>query len=464
MKISLINPPDKNINEVQRRCYPPMGLLYLATCLTLQNHKVEIIEANALKLSYGQILNKLISFSPDLIGIPMYMDIYHQTFKLTKTIRQSFPKPKILLGGPVATAVPEKVMEEFPGADFLLKGDSEKSIVELCNVLENKSNYKIIKGLSYRENRTIIHNPAAAEVKNLDDIPHPDRSHLADIYKNGKYFALLSRHRPVDAIITSRGCPYHCKFCYNSSNNYRCRSPQDVVKEILKIHSLGIKTIEICDDNFTLDRERAIAIFKTVIKEKLKIALRIKSKVSSVDEELIKMAKKAGVYQISYGMESAVQKILDSMQKETTVRQNEDAIRITKNAGIKCHTSWLFGWPGETPEDIQQNIKFIIATKPTTVFIGPIVPYPKTPLYEESKTQGTLIGDWKADSEHIPWIKLPWAETKNEILRWINYAYRKIYYRPFYALNFGKEILKNANTNLAKYALQEIRKSLKNLH
>jgi len=233
-----------------------------------------------------------------------------------------------------------------------------------------------------------------------------------------------------------------------------------VLDELVRIRDRGIRNVEIVDDHFTADRRRAMRIFDLIIRERLGVSFRIKSRVNVVDEELLAKARQAGAYQVSYGAESGVQRILDAMNKRIKVEDIAEACAMTKRAGLAAHTSWVLGYPGETPETIARTVDLIIRIRPTTANVALLRPYPETGAYLEAKQAGMLVGEWHPDAGGYPWVRLPWVKTRADLDAVVKKAVRRIYYRPHYVRAFGGEILRNANWMLAKYALQEMRKTL----
>ncbi|MEM7816464.1 MAG: radical SAM protein [Candidatus Aenigmatarchaeota archaeon] len=460
MRILFINPPSKASKYIPQKCFPPVSLLYLASNLIENNYNVNIIDANALRLSNNKIIEKIKNFMPDLIGIPLFSDIFFETYTLIKEIKKFF-SCKIVVGGPHINGSDKEVLRDLKEVDFAIKGEAEESLLKLCQAIEKKIDFSKVEGLYYKVGDEIFSNPMGAFCRDLDKIKFPKREILEEVYRKKKYYLILTKERPIDTIITSRGCPFKCGFCCMVSKDYRARSPENVLEEILSIYRRGIKNIDIGDANFTFDRERAMRIFNLIKKEKLNIRFRIKSRVDTIDKELVKNAKKAGVYLISMGIESGSQKILQQMNKGITIEQSLKACQIVMNEGIKLNTGWIIGYPNETEETIKETLRLILKIKPTTASINILIPYPGTEVYQKAKAEKTLIGDWNLENKTTPWIKLPWIKSYNDlknILRWMK---NKIYYRPYYIFNFGKEILENANFLLARYTLQEAIKSIK---
>jgi len=459
MKIVLINTRSKKPEEIQQKWFAPINLLYIASSLVDNGHDVQLIDANAFGLTDAEITKMIKGIQPGLVGISLLSEILPQTYRLIGCIRAANPDAKIVLGGPHVNEVPEKVMEVIDRADYVLRGESEKSIVMLCRALEDKIKLEEVSGLYYRDNGKIIKNRQQSPGQDLDGIKRPERDLLINAYTTRKYYMVLVKQRPVETLITSRGCPFHCSFCSNIPGEYRARSPENVLEEIVDRYTNGIRNFDIADANFTFDHSRAMQIFNMIIKEKLNISFRFKSRTRSVTEELVLKAKHAGAYLVSLGMESGSQRMLNRMKKKTQIADNIMACETVMNAGLKLNTGWIIGYPGETRETVGQTVDLIIKVKPTTANIGRLVPYPGTDVYEETKADKTLVGDWDTGSDFIPWVRLPWIKTLNELEKITQWAKNRVYYRPHYMLNFTKEIIGNFNITLAQYALQEVKKS-----
>ena len=460
MRVLLVNPRDLHVHEVRQKCYPPLNLLYLAAALQDAGVDVQLVDANAFQLPDAAIADLAAAFGPDLVGLPLLAETAPQVHLITQTLRQILPQARVVLGGPTASAWPGWTLDNFECADYVISGEGERPLVHLCEVLAGRAEPEHVPGLSWREPGAARHNPVAPYERDADVFPFPARGLVADAYDQRKYYTLLVRERPTDTIITTRGCPFRCAFCYNTSTAYRKRSLENVMEELTGIYERGIRHVEFVDDNFTLDRKHATAVLRAIIEEGMKIRIVIKSRVNAVDLELLRLARQAGVYQVSYGMESGVQDMLDRMRKGTTVAQNAEANEITKAAGINSHTSWFFGYPGETPETIQQTIDFIVAIRPTTANFGVFRPYPATEAYEQAEAEGTLMGNWSATTGEVPWVKLPWTESRAGLERWVRVAQRRLYFRPYYVCQFTKQIVANANVTMARYAWQEAKKAL----
>ncbi|MCX5666922.1 MAG: radical SAM protein [Candidatus Omnitrophica bacterium] len=461
MKTLFINPRSKRPGEIQQKCFAPLGLLYLAASLKRAGHSAEVIDTNALGIDDDEAAERVRRAAPDIVGIPLLSEIFFQTYALIRRVKAVYPKAAIVLGGIHASALPEEVLSEFKEADYILRGEADESIVRLCGALESGAPFSGVRCLYYRRGGEVVGNEPASPISDLDRLPHPSRELIDSLYKEKRYYMVLVKPRPIDVIITSRGCPFRCRFCCNIAGVYRARSPESVLEEIAAIYSRGIKSLDIADANFTFDRERALRIFELIKKEGFKISFRIKSRADSIDEELVRKARQAGVYLISLGMESGSREILDRMAKDVTLEKNAAACETVMRAGIKLNTGWIIGFPGETRETVRQMADMIVKIRPTTANINVLCPYPGTAVYEEAKRDGSLVGDWSIKNSSIPWIRLPWTTSYKDLENAAQYVKNRVYFRPGYMISFAKEIVGNANMKLAGYALQESIKSLR---
>jgi radical SAM superfamily enzyme YgiQ (UPF0313 family) len=459
-EVFLINPRATYYNEIAQKCYPPMHLLYLAAALRRRDFKPVVMDANAFRMTDDEIAAEIRAAKPLLVGLSLYSDILRQVRDTTLLIREASPESRIVLGGPHVSSVPIETMEQFREADYALVGEAEQSLAELCGKLLRGEGVDQVPGVVYRRDGQVRCGPEPV-FPELEEVPRPARDLVERAYQEKRYYSIMVRKTPVDTLFTSRGCPFRCGFCYNYRHNYRYRTPDDVVDELTRIREHGIRDVEIADDTFTGRRGRALAIFDLIMAEKLDISFRIKSRVDVFNEELAKKARQAGVYLVAFGMESGSQRMLDAMNKKTTVEMNARACQLTRKYKMLSHSSWIIGYPGETPESVNETLDFVRKNRPSTVNLAVLRPYPETEAYRIAQSSGDLVGGWGPDAEEMPWIRLPWAPEKKILDDLCRKIKRKVYFRPYYAAAFASQIVRNANWKLARYAWLEFQRTIK---
>ena len=239
MKITFINPPV--INQL-RDCFPeyinkdyavlpPMGILYLASMLSRENkqYKINFIDAEADSFDYETIADMVEKQAADVVGITCTSFTFVDAYLTAKAIKsKSNDQIKIILGGAHASIYPKEVLSH-KYFDIIIIGEGELTIVELIDAIWNKRSFAGIRGIAYRENGKVVINPGRGWIENLDIIPVPDRGML----RSRNYSVINSRKKKVAPIITSRGCPAQCAFCYHSQGyKYRVHSPDYIVNEL----------------------------------------------------------------------------------------------------------------------------------------------------------------------------------------------------------------------------------------
>lgn len=457
--VVLINPRATYYDQIAQKCYPPMHLLYLAAALREGGFDPLVLDANAFRMTDDQIAEQVRAIRPLVVGLSLYSDILGQVRDITRVVRSAAPASRIVLGGPHVCAVPEQTMAQFDQVDYALIGEAEGSLPALCEALIGADPVDRIPGIVFRADGKVLRGPPA-EFPDIHRVPLPARDLVAGAYDQKRYYSIMVRSQPVDTLFTSRGCPFQCGFCYNFRRQYRYRTPEDVVHELTLIRDRGIRDVEICDDTFTGNRRRVHEIFDLISREKLDVSFRIKSRVDVFTDELARRARRAGVYLVAFGMESGSQKMLDAMNKKTTVQMNARACALCRKHRMLSHSSWIIGYPGETPETVAETIDFIRTHHPSTVNLAVLRPYPATAAYEQAAAAGTLVGDWHPEAESMPWVRLPWAPRREVLDELCRSCMRKVYFTGHYAAAFAAQIVRNANMKLARYACQEFGKAI----
>ncbi|MFH1218977.1 MAG: radical SAM protein [Candidatus Eisenbacteria bacterium] len=437
MRVALAYPM---IKRDAMACNPPLGILYLATSLQKHGHEVAAFDRDGYDGGLQELISRVSDYKPELVGLPLFSGVgsFRDVQVVVKQVREKLPTAHMVLGGPHASACPEQTLQWYPEVDFVLRGEAEHTVCALAAQLEKNVARPEVPGLCYREGGEIVSIPLGKFTADLDSIPIPDRKFLWENYRRKLYWR-LDRKGVTDYIVTGRGCPFRCKFCYQlERSTYRLRSPENILQEIMYLASLGTTCIDFEDDIFTADKSRSIRVCRMIREAGLRLDLKVRSHVNTVDEELLAELRAAGARTVVFGIESGSQKILDAMNKKATVERNAEAIRLTKKAGLACYADMFIGFPGETLETMAETERFLAKTKPTAINMQVLVPFPGTAIYAESKANGTLVGDWSIDKP-TPFVKLPWADNR-EIL----WAHQRRIVRRYYS---GASVLLEIQSN-----------------
>ena len=445
MKVLLISPPafktirgdSSDIFEEESGIYPPLGLMYIASYLKAHtDHSVEILDTQANGLTYSEIENEIRRISPDIVGITTLTFTLIDVINIAKMARRIDGNIHICLGGPHVYIYPDETIR-FPFVDSLVLGEGEIAFAELADSLGENIPLNKVKGIVFKNGKEIVHTEPREFNTDLDSLPFPERGMTP--YKS--YSSVLSKESLMTTMMTSRGCPFSCIYCHrpHMGKKYRTRSAVNVVDEMEECANMGIREFMIFDDIFTLNRGRVFEVCKEIIDRRLDISWDIRSRVNTVDYEMLKQLKKAGCKRISYGIEAGTDKALKALKKGTTLKQSEEAIRMTKDLGITTLADFMLGSPQEEREDILKTIDFALRLKPDFAQFTITTPYPATELYRLGLESGLIKDDyWKGFAEEPDsGFETPaWEEnlSREELFELLLLAYKRFYIRPGYIM------------------------------
>lgn len=449
MRILLINPPRWNelvgknpsIIEKHRGFNPPLGLLYLAE--SIKNNtpfEVDVLDAQPLGLSYSQ-LEKHLSIHPyDVVGISaMSFTLVDasKTIQLAKKVRGDAIS---IVGGPHVHLFPDETIG-LDGVDFAFMGEAESALPTFLNHLKPQpSHLETIPGLVYKTAQGRIIKNATDPLRDLDDIAFPQRR-LLDIRR---YSSLLSPRSLCTTIISSRGCPFKCAFCDRPlspiTSCFRYRSANNVVDEIHQCMDLGIRDFLFYDDTFTVNRDRVLAICDEILYRQMRIHFDIRTRVDLVDDEMLRLLKRAGCIAIHFGVEAGNDRILKIIKKGFNIKKVRETFKLAHNIGIETLAYFMIGLPSEKARDIQDTFDLARELRPDYLHLTVFSPYPGTELYDYGLEYGIIRTDVWREFANRPSsdFRIPlWEEnfTRDELYEILVRFYKWFYLRPIYILS-----------------------------
>ncbi len=294
------------------------------------------------------------------MGITVLSFALGGVIEIVKIIKKTKPRLKVIIGGPHCTLFPKKSLEEIH-ADISVQGDGELVINDIKKAIRGKIAFSSIPGIYYRKGNKIKKGAELQLIKDLDSIPFPSR-HLVSKYIYGDQFNPKIKKGDFTSIITSRGCPYACKFCSRNSvsmKTYRTRSTKNILQELKEIQANGYKYVAFVDDSFLSNKKQVHEILDEIIKQKLNLKFIITAaRVDAAEEELFKKMKKAGVTHIQYGLESGNQDVLDFYNKNITLEKIRYSVNLSDKIGLFNMGSFILGAPFETKEHFERTMNF----------------------------------------------------------------------------------------------------------
>ncbi len=446
MKVLLIMPPS-SLHERYGKMedvgtlYPPMGLVYIAAAAKQENCEVRVLDSEAMGYTFADLRKEIAAFSPNLIGMQTFVTNLDRCFSVAKMSKDLSPGIKVCLGGAQATLTPRTVIEN-EHVDFVIAGEGDVSFRQLIRALKCLLPFSDVPGLLYKIGKNVIENRQPSLVENLDTLPLPAR----ELFPMHCYHSSANlRGARTLQLITARGCPFRCAYCAGGrlfGRTFRHHGTNRVIQEIrILLEEYGADAIQFYDDTFTLVKSRVYDLCSEIIRQGLKFQWSCFTRVNLVDESLLGAMREAGCYQIFFGIESGVQRLLDLIQKDQTLDQARAAVRATKKSGIEAFCSFMLALPSETREESFQTIQFAIELDPDYAQFPITTPFPGTHLYDLAKQHGTIITDER--NSFTTWDKvayLPAGRTEEEIIATVKSAYRQFYLRPGYIVRNIKKL------------------------
>jgi anaerobic magnesium-protoporphyrin IX monomethyl ester cyclase len=455
MKITLVNPPyPPSVHS--HPPFIPLGLGYLAAVAQKAGHEITIIDCQAEKLTLEVFRSRIEKVPSDVIGVTSTTLLYKSAMQLVAIAKQVQPQALTVLGGSHGTFWDENALNEYPSLDLIVRGEGERTFVELLDKLQTRSSLDNVLGITFRREDKVIRTPSRPYIEDLDSLPFPahDLMPLEGYKHEGKILFPL---------VTSRGCVYWCDFCSTVrmfGRGYRWRSAKNVVDEIELVHDkYGVDQVTFYDDAFSVDRERVMKICGEIRSRRLDMTWDCGTRVDMVDRELMTAMRDAGCFCVWLGVESGSEKILGAMNKSIKLEQTRKAFKTANKVGLMTIANTVIGFPGETEETARETVRFIKELNPDSVGFYVATPYPGTPMYEQVKQKGWLkITDFDKYDTAIPTFETPWLSM--ERLSRIRYkAYQEFYLRPGYVIKmmrrggvYGRSGLKTS----AAYALRAL--------
>ncbi len=455
--VVLINPPlslqDRYGKDMQKfgAVSEPLGLAYIAAYLESDEIPVRVIDAPAMGMGVEDVVQDIVQHKDAIVGITMLTPAFRAVADLSASIKKSFPNSVIVLGGAHPTALPERTLREIPAADIVCIGEGEMAMAEIASVKPGKKSLlNNIKGICYRDNQEIIKTEARPAVSSLDLIPPPAR-HLLPMDKYHLTASRVSGASFCPTIIVARGCPFSCTYCSRTfGKTFRSHSIDRIISEIESLILIyHVDQINIEADTLTVNKKfiRSLcdALIENGINEKIKWTC--ESRIDTVDEEILRLMKRAGCWQISYGVETGTQRLLDLINKSVSLQKVEEIFALTKKVGISIRGFFMLGLPTETRADSQATIAFAKKLDPFWAQFTITVPYPGTKMFDDLDSAGKIrTYDWTKFNTWSGWKEggiLPFVadgRTMQELIRLQKQALRQFYIRPRVILRFLKNM------------------------
>jgi len=403
-KVMLIVPPDIQTKDGMQTGsrFPRIGIAYVGGYLRSEGIDTTIVDAEILQMTLDDIAEKIRSFVPDAIGLGPFTEEILAAYEVCNIAKQINRHILTVMGGPHASAIPERTLRECPSLDVVVRGEGEVTFLEVLR----SSSLESVKGIVYREGSSFITTEPRSHIEDIDTFPYP----AWDLFPLEAYRGILNRNfsertgTPILQlpIISSRGCPYQCIFCYKTLPGFRARDAAKVVDELeFNIESYGATDFFFVDGTFGVDRKKGEAICDEIIRRGLnsRIAFEVETRVNIVNDGFLAKLKRAGCVQVFFGVESGDQEMLKIIRKDITLEMAESAVAQAKSHGLITTCTFVICLPGETKKAIKKTYRFARKLDPDFIAVGIMIPYPGTSVRELAERGGgnyrLISNDWR---------------------------------------------------------------------
>jgi anaerobic magnesium-protoporphyrin IX monomethyl ester cyclase len=412
--------------------WPPAWVAYLAGHLKRAGFDdIVFLDAMTHHLTDDTLRARLAALQPDIVGVTAITPSIYVAEEVLKIAQEVCPRALRVLGGVHATFMFRQVLSEAPWVDVIVRGEGEEIMTELAGAVRDgrwPAERRRIRGLAFLDQGEIVATQAASTVKDLDAID-PDWS----ILDWSKYIYI-----PLGVKVAipnmARGCPFTCSFCsqWKFWRDYRVRDPKKVADEIERlVNDHGVGFFILADEEPTINKKKFVAFCQELIDRGLnkRITWGINTRVTDIwrDRDLLKFYREAGLVHVSLGTEAAAQLKLDLFNKETTVAQNKEAIRLLREADIFTEAQFIVGLDNETAETLEETYRMAWDWQPDLANWSMYTPWPFTPLFQEIRDQVEIF-DFSKYNFVTPIMK-PAAMTRGELLDGVMKNYRRFYLR-----------------------------------
>ncbi|KIH78032.1 Radical SAM superfamily enzyme YgiQ, UPF0313 family [Geoalkalibacter ferrihydriticus] len=370
MKVSLVFPP---FHHPALYNLPPLGLINLATAARQAGHEAVIVD-QILGLREGDLprgrglyqacAEQIAAERPEVVAFGAQCTTYPPTLRIAQELRRLLPQTRIVVGGHNASFVAQETLNGFPWIDAVVRGEGELTFVELLDAWGRDVDPRSVAGLSWRDQGTLVDNPARALLDDLNTLPLPDYTLAPSLER---YRRACGLSRSIAILEVGRGCPHQCVYCSESALwQRRCRTfaVERLIEEMRRLRDgQGAECFLLAYDQFTADRRFVEDFCHNVIDAGLnRLGWYCISRLDTVDADLLRLMRAAGAESLCYGIDSGSARTLAFIRKQVDVTQLSSRVRETTAAGLVPTLSFVVGFPEEEREDIDATLTLALHT------------------------------------------------------------------------------------------------------
>jgi radical SAM superfamily enzyme YgiQ (UPF0313 family) len=436
-RIALVEPPyvfwDRSMDRLRQteESIPGIGMLVMAAVAREKGYEVAIFDAKGTGETADRVARRILDYSPDVVGFSATTISITNASRIAELLKRTDPELLTVVGGPHVSAVPERTLAAFSALDYGIVGEGEISFFDFLERLRTGRSTEDSPGLVYRAGDEVVANQRTPYITDLDSLPLPAWDLVPDFPHRFHPSIFSYRKSPVATLVTSRGCPFSCSFCDRSTSGKlgRYHTTESVLRHCHRLVELGVRHIIFYDDLFTVKRKRVVELCEAFVAEGFDFTWSCNSHPNLLDPDTLRLMKRAGCWQIAYGIESGSQRILDVVKREVRLPRMRETLRMTRAAGIRAKGYMMIGHPTETVETLEETAEFLKVVELDLCQVTKFTPYTGTPAYPKVREHGSFVEDWERMNA-MNFVFVPNGLTEEILESYFHQLYSIFYSRP----------------------------------
>jgi anaerobic magnesium-protoporphyrin IX monomethyl ester cyclase len=411
--------------------FPSLALASLAAWVRQNGFDVNLIDLHVENIYPKDAAGRVRDYDPHIVALTAKTLGWPAVIEIAQMVRATLPKTLIVVGGPQLSIYAEESLS-WDCFDIAVIGDGEDTLLEICERVESGSDWTDILGTCVRlPSGDVIKNPPRPLSKNINKYPMA----AWDLLPVQDYHC-LTLLRPFATMVTTRGCPWHCGYCSQVySEKLRFRDTGLVVDEMeYLVKNYGVREIVFFDETFTIGKKRMRRFSEEILRRNLDVKFNIRARVDTVDREVVRLLKRAGLRSIHMGVEAGTDRVLKIMNKQITREQTERAFRVCREEGVDTRGYFMVGYYDTTPQDVEDMIDFAAGLGLDWASFSVATALPATDLYRIAQERGYVDGDFWRQYTIDGGGFIPQLETETfsaeQLRAYRTKAYMKFYLRP----------------------------------
>jgi len=434
VKVLFVEPPKDYWFVMGEYLPPPYGLLQLAAYLEskIADAEIEVLDCQAMLLDWKGLAKRIEAFNPDVVASSGFATCnVYVTARTLETAKKLKPEALTVAGGQHFSALAQESLETYPEIDVIVRGEGEETLAELVKAVRDKSVFSSIRGISFRHNQKILHNPPRPLIGDLNQLPFP-AYHFVEEYAHRYHFTMMAGSKARYGVVeASRGCPHRCTFCSQWKHwqgTWRHKSVKRVADEMEFLYNnYGSRLLWLTDDNFGVGQHMDALcdeLIKRDFSRDITCFMQARCDDVAANPQLVAKMSKAGINWLLLGVESHSKNTLNNFRKDSKPEYAEAAVKLLRQNSIFSQATCIIGERGDTAESIASLRQFVNHVDPDIAIFMILTPFPGTELYEEAKRKG-WIEDWNWANYDMVHATMPTgALTREQVQHELYKCYR----------------------------------------